>query len=155
MKRGVVWVVGLLALGTGCGEGAKAFVGEYEASGTRTLSVVGSAGTEEVSGGMSISEGVRSELTIANENNCVIPADLNKQVVTLAKMDEPLVCDEYVTTAQGERVKAFLTVNALSAIRGDDGVITLTIEGIATANYRGFPLQGELKYDLKLTPAAR
>ncbi|HVG63367.1 MAG TPA: hypothetical protein VNA24_32680 [Hyalangium sp.] len=147
MKKSLRFVFSLLAVAlvTACGGASDDFIGTWSASGTGTIAYDGfDANTGQIDGTVSISEGVSSELILADPSipNCIIPFNVKDGA---ARVVVGATCN---MLSDGIRITMTFT-SGTATLSGQ--VIQLTYSGTVSAAYDGRTYPGTFTTTATLT----
>ncbi len=146
MKARSVLFLGLLVLGTGCTSDAERFVGTYHASGTWTIFYGGEQQTVNQDYTVTITEGISSDLIIADEGGCKLPADVKDDVVTIRP---EATCQRTVETPYGPVLASYRVTSG--TVVHHDSHLQMEISGAANSADPNIRVSGGVSMSMMLT----
>ena len=146
MKARSVLFLSLLVLSAGCSGDAEQFFGTYHGSGTWTVFNGDEQQTVNQEYTVTITEGISSDLVIAYERGCKLPADVNGDVATIRP---EATCEETVETPYGP-VQALYRVTSGKVVHMGS-YLQLECLGSASPKDPDLRLSGGVSMSMRLT----
>ena len=142
----MVLSAGVLLLGVGCGGGgeAAAFVGDYQATGTWTLTLDRDMVFSQTYA-QTIMEGISADLVFADERGCKLPAQVQGEVATFTPDAK---CQLTMPTPMGPIDVDFRMLNGTARREGES--ILLDCTGLATSPDPSEPTSGGAHLEMEL-----